>query len=205
MAAPVNRTGFLSLYVRQQWQPVTVSLHDDCLILCLGKGDTGNVASPGYDNVQYDGIVGSPRLFSSSTKSCSSNSSNPSDSFGENEDAINRFETADSFGSGGSVKADSDLPNGIISGQKRVVKVVKDDQTGLGISIKGGRENKMPIIISKIFNGYAADRTKQLFVGDAVISVNGQDVRHASHDEAVNALKKAGKAVELEGKMVPSA
>ena len=30
---------------------------------------------------------------------------------------------------------------------------------GLGISIKGGVENKMPILISKIFNGMAADLT----------------------------------------------
>lgn len=30
---------------------------------------------------------------------------------------------------------------------------------GLGISIKGGVENKMPILISKIFTGMAADLT----------------------------------------------
>ena len=30
---------------------------------------------------------------------------------------------------------------------------------GLGISIKGGVENKMPILISKIFPGMAADLT----------------------------------------------
>ena len=35
--------------------------------------------------------------------------------------------------------------------QKRTVRIVKADTNGLGISIKGGRENKMPILISKIF------------------------------------------------------
>ena len=34
---------------------------------------------------------------------------------------------------------------------KRAVKVTKEAGQGLGISIKGGRENKMPILISKIF------------------------------------------------------
>ena len=34
---------------------------------------------------------------------------------------------------------------------KRSVKVTKEAGQGLGISIKGGRENKMPILISKIF------------------------------------------------------
>ena len=40
-----------------------------------------------------------------------------------------------------------------IPGQKRSVTVIKEEQNGLGISIKGGKENKMPILISKIFKG----------------------------------------------------
>lgn len=46
----------------------------------------------------------------------------------------------------------------------------------------------------------AADQTEQLYVGDAILSVNGDDLRDATHDEAVKALKRAGKVVELEGK-----
>ena len=38
-----------------------------------------------------------------------------------------------------------------IAGQKRAISVIKEESNGLGISIKGGRENKMPILISKIF------------------------------------------------------
>lgn len=53
-----------------------------------------------------------------------------------------------------------------LANQKRVVKIVKSDNTGLGISIKGGRENRMPILISKIFKGLAADQTEQLYVGN---------------------------------------
>lgn len=45
----------------------------------------------------------------------------------------------------------------------------------------------------------AADLTEQLYVGDAILSVNGEDLRDATHDEAVKALKRAGKVVELEG------
>uniref|UniRef100_A0A8C9P194 Syntrophin alpha 1 n=1 Tax=Spermophilus dauricus TaxID=99837 RepID=A0A8C9P194_SPEDA len=71
---------------------------------------------------------------------------------------------------------------------------------GLGSSIKGGRENKMPILISKIFKGLAADQTEALFVGDAILSVNGEDLSSATHDEAVQALKKTGKEVVLEVK-----
>jgi hypothetical protein len=103
-----------------------------------------------------------------------------------------------------------------ITSQKRTVKIVKPDNTGLGrnqsfcfifnkfilfigISIKGGRENRMPILISKIFPNMPADQTGQLYVGDAILSVNGKDLQHVSHEEAVQILKKAGREVELEG------
>lgn len=59
----------------------------------------------------------------------------------------------------------------------------------------------MPILISKIFKGLAADQTEALYVGDAILSVNGYDLREATHDEAVQALKKTGKEVILEGKI----
>lgn len=81
----------------------------------------------------------------------------------------------------------------------RKVRVVKQESGGLGISIKGGRENRMPILISKIFPGLAADQSRALRVGDAILSVNGSDLREATHDLAVQALKKAGKEVTLEG------
>lgn len=92
-----------------------------------------------------------------------------------------------------------DVPDSVAN-QKRLVRVIKSENNGLGISIKGGKENKMPILISKIFKGMAADQTDQLYVGDAILSVNGEDLREATHDEAVKALKRAGKIVELEGK-----
>lgn len=57
----------------------------------------------------------------------------------------------------------------------------------------------MPILISKIFKGLAADQTEALYVGDAILSVNSYDLREATHDEAVQALKKTGKEVILEG------
>ncbi|UJR30813.1 hypothetical protein I4U23_018331 [Adineta vaga] len=85
-----------------------------------------------------------------------------------------------------------------ITSQKRIIKISKPDNTGLGISIKGGRENRMPILISKIFPNMPADQTGQLYVGDAILSVNGKDLQHVSHEEAVQILKKAGRDVELE-------
>ena len=47
--------------------------------------------------------------------------------------------------------------------------------------------------------GLAADLTEQLYVGDAILSVNGEDLRDATHDHAVGALKRAGQVVTLQG------
>lgn len=93
----------------------------------------------------------------------------------------------------------NNVPDSILN-QSRFVHIIKADSNGLGVSIKGGFENKMPILISKIFQGMAADLTGQLYVGDAILSVNGNDLRNVSHDEAVQILKKAGKSVDLEVK-----
>ena len=57
----------------------------------------------------------------------------------------------------------------------------------------------MPIIISKIFPNMPAALTGQLYMGDAILAVNGRDLQHVSHEEAVQILKKAGKEVELQG------
>lgn len=53
-----------------------------------------------------------------------------------------------------------------------MVQIRRDKNGGLGLSIKGGAEHKLPILISKIYKDQAADVTGQLFVGDAIIKVN---------------------------------
>uniref|UniRef100_A0A7E4WAY5 PDZ domain-containing protein n=1 Tax=Panagrellus redivivus TaxID=6233 RepID=A0A7E4WAY5_PANRE len=82
--------------------------------------------------------------------------------------------------------------------KKRTVRVVKEDGGGLGVSIVGGTENGTPIMISKIFPGMAVDRTGALFVGDVILAVNGESLINSRHDEAVRALKRAGKVVNLQ-------
>ncbi|KAJ6220850.1 hypothetical protein RDWZM_006662 [Blomia tropicalis] len=91
-----------------------------------------------------------------------------------------------------------ELPN-----RRRLVSIKKSPDEGLGISIKGGRENRMPILISKIFRGLAADLTGKLFVGDAILAVNDLSLRDATHEEAVQALKNGGEHVILEVRYLP--
>ncbi|XP_059046935.1 gamma-2-syntrophin [Achroia grisella] len=80
---------------------------------------------------------------------------------------------------------------------ERMVQVTRQKVGGLGLSIKGGSEHKLPILISKIYKDQAADQTGQLFVGDAVIKVNGEYITACKHDDAVNILRNAGDIVVL--------
>lgn len=52
-----------------------------------------------------------------------------------------------------------------------MVQITRKDIGGLGLSIKGGAEHKLPILISRIYKDQAADVSGKLFVGDAIIKV----------------------------------
>ena len=59
---------------------------------------------------------------------------------------------------------DITIPNDVPPGRREVVVNKSGESGGLGISIKGGVENKMPILISKIFPKMAADLTGERVV-----------------------------------------
>ena len=63
------------------------------------------------------------------------------------------FENGPNFTGSTNSRSDSEFDSNQLSGDKRTIKVLKDETNGFGISIKGGVENKMPIFISKIFKG----------------------------------------------------
>ncbi|XP_010620990.1 LOW QUALITY PROTEIN: gamma-2-syntrophin [Fukomys damarensis] len=79
----------------------------------------------------------------------------------------------------------------------RTVTLCRQPVGGLGLSIKGGAEHRVPVVISKIFKDQAADRSGMLFVGDAVLQVNGIHVEHATHGEVVHLLRNAGAEVTI--------
>ncbi|MCP9261167.1 Golgi-associated PDZ and coiled-coil motif-containing protein [Dirofilaria immitis] len=54
----------------------------------------------------------------------------------------------------------------------------------------GGKEHGVPILISEIHPNQAAERCGNLYVGDAILSVNGIDLRTAKHNEAVHILSE---------------
>nr|XP_040054842.1 gamma-2-syntrophin isoform X2 [Gasterosteus aculeatus aculeatus] len=79
----------------------------------------------------------------------------------------------------------------------RTVVLRRQAAGGLGLSIKGGAEHNVPVVISKIFKDQVADRTGKLFVGDAVLQVNGINVEPCTHKEVVHLLRTAGDEVTV--------
>ncbi|OQR69370.1 golgi-associated PDZ and coiled-coil motif-containing protein-like, partial [Tropilaelaps mercedesae] len=84
------------------------------------------------------------------------------------------------------------------SGEVRRVVVYKAHNEGLGISITGGREHRVPIVVSEVHPHMAAWRSGQLFVGDAILAVNDIDIRQCLHDEAVDILSRQDGSMELD-------
>ena len=60
--------------------------------------------------------------------------------------------------------------------------------SGLGFNIVGGEDGE-GIFISFILAGGPADLSGQLRRGDQILSVNGHDLKHATHEQAALALK----------------
>ncbi|KAM9321771.1 discs large homolog 1-like protein isoform 17-T17 [Pholidichthys leucotaenia] len=68
--------------------------------------------------------------------------------------------------------------------------------TGLGFNIVGGEDGE-GIFISFILAGGPADLSGELRKGDKLVSVNGVDLRNATHEQAAAALKNAGQTVTI--------
>ncbi|XP_051874510.1 disks large homolog 1-like isoform X15 [Pristis pectinata] len=110
----------------------------------------------------------------------------------------------------GSTEYKQSLPPSSPGRYSPITKVVGDDEmtreprkvvlhrgsTGLGFNIVGGEDGE-GIFISFILAGGPADLSGELRKGDRIISVNGIDLRSATHEQAAAALKNAGQAVTI--------
>ncbi|XP_056681171.1 disks large homolog 2 isoform X24 [Monodelphis domestica] len=87
------------------------------------------------------------------------------------------------------------LPDTEITSEPRKV-VLHKGSTGLGFNIVGGEDGE-GIFVSFILAGGPADLSGELQRGDQILSVNGIDLRGASHEQAAAALKGAGQTVTI--------
>ncbi|XP_039304524.1 uncharacterized protein LOC105196259 isoform X2 [Solenopsis invicta] len=93
-------------------------------------------------------------------------------------------------------------------GPERLVEIYREPKTSLGLSIVGGKvdlhnggpsktQNISGIFIKNVLPNSPAGRTGGLKIGDRIIEVDGVDLRHSTHERAVEVIQAAGNPVSL--------
>ncbi|XP_070279243.1 tyrosine-protein phosphatase non-receptor type 4 isoform X5 [Myotis yumanensis] len=82
-------------------------------------------------------------------------------------------------------------PNGGIPHDHLVLIRMKPDENGrFGFNVKGGYDQKMPVIVSRVAPGTPADLcVPRLNEGDQVVLINGRDIAEHTHDQVVLFIK----------------
>ncbi|XP_071983036.1 inaD-like protein isoform X2 [Engystomops pustulosus] len=85
----------------------------------------------------------------------------------------------------------------IIPGQEMTIEISKG-HSGLGLSIVGGKDTPLEaVVIHEVYEEGAAARDGRLWAGDQILEVNGIDLRNASHEDAITALRQTPQKVQL--------
>ncbi|KAJ8012630.1 hypothetical protein DPEC_G00044870 [Dallia pectoralis] len=89
------------------------------------------------------------------------------------------------------VATDKTTLNGVVPHDNLVlIKMRPDDNGRFGFNVKGGADQKMPVIVSRVAPGTSADLcVPRLNEGDQVVLINGRDISDHSHDQVVMFIK----------------
>ncbi|XP_044244213.1 tyrosine-protein phosphatase non-receptor type 4 isoform X9 [Ursus americanus] len=87
--------------------------------------------------------------------------------------------------------SEKSTPNGGIPQDNLVLIRMKPDENGrFGFNVKGGYDQKMPVIVSRVAPGTPADLcVPRLNEGDQVVLINGRDIAEHTHDQVVLFIK----------------
>ncbi|XP_069472851.1 tyrosine-protein phosphatase non-receptor type 4 isoform X2 [Ambystoma mexicanum] len=86
---------------------------------------------------------------------------------------------------------DKSTPNGVVPHDNLVlIRMRPDDNGRFGFNVKGGYDQKMPVIVSRVAPGTSADLcVPRLNEGDQVVLINGRDISEHTHDQVVMFIK----------------
>ncbi|XP_078275012.1 tyrosine-protein phosphatase non-receptor type 3-like isoform X2 [Rhinoraja longicauda] len=71
-----------------------------------------------------------------------------------------------------------------------LVRMIPDEEGRFGFNLKGGADQKMPLIVSRVSPGSPADIcTSKLNEGDQILLINGRDISEHTHDQVVMFIK----------------
>ncbi|XP_016406930.1 tyrosine-protein phosphatase non-receptor type 4-like [Sinocyclocheilus rhinocerous] len=81
--------------------------------------------------------------------------------------------------------------NGAVPHDNLVLIKMRPDENGrFGFNVKGGADQRMPIIVSRVSRGTSADMCMpRLNEGDQVVLINGRDISEHIHDDVVMLIK----------------
>ncbi|XP_071660491.1 tyrosine-protein phosphatase non-receptor type 3 isoform X5 [Patagioenas fasciata] len=80
--------------------------------------------------------------------------------------------------------------NDVIEGDLLLVRIIPDEDGKFGFNLKGGVDQKMPLVVSRITPGSPADKCiPKLNEGDQIVLINGRDISEHTHDQVVMFIK----------------
>ncbi|XP_032038514.1 tyrosine-protein phosphatase non-receptor type 3 isoform X3 [Aythya fuligula] len=80
--------------------------------------------------------------------------------------------------------------NELIEGELLLVRITPDEDGKFGFNLKGGVDQKMPLLVSRITPGSPADKCiPKLNEGDQIVLINGRDISEHTHDQVVMFIK----------------
>ncbi|XP_075350264.1 tyrosine-protein phosphatase non-receptor type 3 isoform X3 [Mycteria americana] len=80
--------------------------------------------------------------------------------------------------------------NDLIEGDLLLVHIIPDEDGKFGFNLKGGVDQKMPLVVSRITPGSPADKCiPKLNEGDQIVLINGRDISEHTHDQVVMFIK----------------
>merc|ERR1719510_2868898 len=89
-----------------------------------------------------------------------------------------------------ATKAQNELESADPNNSLVIITIYPDEHGRFGFNVKGGVDQKMPIIVSRVGANTPADKClPRLNEGDQVIMINGRDISQHTHDQVVNFIR----------------
>ncbi|XP_077125675.1 tyrosine-protein phosphatase non-receptor type 3 isoform X1 [Ranitomeya variabilis] len=80
--------------------------------------------------------------------------------------------------------------NELANGDLLLVRISPDEEGKFGFNLKGGVDQKMQLVVSRITPGSPADTcSPKLMEGDQIVLINGRDISEHTHDQVVMFIK----------------
>ncbi|XP_071490344.1 multiple PDZ domain protein-like [Diadema antillarum] len=175
-------------------EPHSLYMHDSNSLDSRPSRDPGNFFPSLDPEIELQEISSSTSSFSSSHGSLDVEPSHRGDSTGFT------LQLADPVPSESSTDAppSDPLTCPVVKGHKTLIVVDCGSSARLGISIVGGVDTSQPVVMVKeVLPGEAAARDGRLQPGDQLLEVDGLDLKNATNEMALNALRQTSSKVRM--------